>query len=65
MTRYTMVGVFPVLYFSWKFIKRTKIFKPEEVDLYRNKDEIDEYERTFVPTPPSNKFEKVLDKLFG
>ncbi|GKT47662.1 uncharacterized protein ColSpa_07843 [Colletotrichum spaethianum] len=68
-----MVGIFPVLYLGWKIIKRTKIFKPEEVDLYRNKvrllksslhcvrmcnadslkDEIDEYERTFVPTPPA------------
>ncbi|KAI3548320.1 amino acid permease [Colletotrichum filicis] len=48
---YTMVGIFPVLYLGWKFLKKTKIFKPEEVDLYRNKDEIDEYERTFVPTP--------------
>ncbi|CCF39410.1 amino acid permease [Colletotrichum higginsianum] len=62
---YTMVGIFPVLYFGWKILKRTKIFKPEEVDLYRDKDEIDEYERTFVPTPPANMFERILDKLFG
>lgn len=46
-----MVGVFPILYIGWKLLKGTKIFKPEEVDLYRNKEEIDEYERTFVPTP--------------
>uniref|UniRef100_L2GAH4 General amino acid permease n=1 Tax=Colletotrichum fructicola (strain Nara gc5) TaxID=1213859 RepID=L2GAH4_COLFN len=67
---YTMVGVFPVLYLGYKFDilkfrKRTRIFKPEEVDLYRNKDEIDEYERNYVQQPASNLFEKILDKLFG
>ncbi|KAJ0337779.1 hypothetical protein COL922a_006377 [Colletotrichum nupharicola] len=67
---YTMVGVFPVLYLGYKFDilkfrKRTRIFKPEEVDLYRNKDEIDDYERNYVQQPASNLFEKILDKLFG
>lgn len=51
-----MVGVFPVLYLGYKFDilkfrKRTRIFKPEEVDLYRNKEEIDEYERNYVQQP--------------
>lgn len=51
-----MVGVFPLLYLGYKFDirrfrKRTRIFRREEVDLYRDKEEIDEYERTFVPQP--------------
>ncbi|KAF4983588.1 hypothetical protein FZEAL_1038 [Fusarium zealandicum] len=62
---YTSVGLFPVLYVTWKLIHRTKIHKPEEVDLYKNHDEIDEYERNFVPMPSSTMFERTLDKLFG
>lgn len=46
-----MIGVFPVLYVGWKIIHKTKIYKPEEVDLYKDLDTIEEYERTFVPEP--------------
>jgi yeast amino acid transporter len=49
---YTMIGVFPVLFFGWKLIKRTKWLKPEEVDLTKDLDEIAEYEANYVPTPP-------------
>jgi yeast amino acid transporter len=49
---YTMIGVFPVLFFGWKFIKKTKWMKPEEVDLRKDVDEIEEYTREFVPIPP-------------
>ncbi|KAL8964258.1 MAG: hypothetical protein Q9183_004578, partial [Haloplaca sp. 2 TL-2023] len=44
---YTMVGVFPILYLGWKLIKRTSIIRLEEVDLYRDVAEIDEYTRNF------------------
>jgi hypothetical protein len=47
--RYTMVILFPILYLGWKLIHRTKIYKPHEVDLSKNLEEIDEYERNFVP----------------
>jgi hypothetical protein len=47
-----MIGVFPLLYFGWKITKKTKIMKPEEVDLFRDLDGIEEYERNYVPTPP-------------
>jgi amino acid transporter len=30
---YTMQLVAPILYVGWKLIKRTKILKPEEIDL--------------------------------
>lgn len=49
---YTMVGVFPLLYFGWKILKRTKIIKPENVDLRKDVEEIEEYTRNFVPSPP-------------
>ncbi|KAI9166445.1 putative amino acid permease [Paramyrothecium foliicola] len=62
---YTMIGVFPLLYIAWKIIHKTKIYKPEEVDLRKGVAEIEEYERNFVPKPPNSMFEKVLDKLFG
>ena len=49
---YTMIGVVPVLYIGWKVIKRTKFLKPTEVDLLKDLDEIEEYERNYVPKPP-------------
>jgi amino acid transporter len=45
-----MIGVFPVLYVVWKLIHKTKIYKPEEVDLQKDVAEIEEYEREFIPT---------------
>ncbi|KAL2136754.1 hypothetical protein VTI74DRAFT_1795 [Chaetomium olivicolor] len=62
---YTMIGICPVLYVGWKFFKKTKIFAPGEVDLVKNLDEIEEYERNYVPSPPANSFDRVLDMLFG
>ncbi len=49
---YTMIGVFPVLFVGWKLLKRTKWMKPEEVDLMKDVDEIEEYTRDYVPSPP-------------
>lgn len=49
---YTMIGVFPVLFIGWKVIKKTKWLKPEEVDLRQGLDEIEEYERNYVPRVP-------------
>ena len=49
---YTMIGVFPVLYFGWKFFHKTKFLKPEEVDLVSGVVEIEEYTRDFVTAPP-------------
>ncbi|KAK5256540.1 general amino acid permease agp2 [Exophiala xenobiotica] len=60
-----MIGVFPVLFFGWKFIKKTKWLKPEEVDLRKDMDELDEYERHYVPKPPRNTFMKYFDKVFS
>lgn len=48
---YTMIAVCPLLYIAWKVLKRSKLYKPEEVDLVKNLDEIEEYEANYVPRP--------------
>ncbi|KAM5351118.1 hypothetical protein ACJ41O_003841 [Fusarium nematophilum] len=62
---YTSVGLFPTMYICWKLWHKTKIQKPEEVDLYKDLDVVEEYERNYVPTKSSTMFERVLDKVFG
>ena len=47
---YTMIGVFPNLFFGWKFIKKTRWHKAHEVDLRpRELAEVEEYEANYVP----------------
>ncbi|KAH0596041.1 hypothetical protein MHUMG1_05900 [Metarhizium humberi] len=62
---YTMLAVFPALYIGYKVIHKTKILKPEEIDLAKDLDTIEDYERNYIPQPPANRFEKMLDLLFG
>ncbi|KAL6909252.1 amino acid permease/ SLC12A domain-containing protein [Trichoderma evansii] len=62
---YLMIFVYPILYFGYKIIRKTEIRKPEEIDLFKDLDEIEEYQRNYIPTPPRNGFEKILEKLFG
>ncbi|KAK5074296.1 general amino acid permease agp2 [Lithohypha guttulata] len=62
---YTMIAVFPILYLVWKVIHKTKIVKPEEADLKKDLDEIEEYTRNYVPTPPKNAFDKWFNKIFS
>lgn len=47
-----MIFIYPVLYFGYKIIRKTKIHKPEEIDLFKDLDEIEEYQRNYIPTPP-------------
>ncbi|KAL4939754.1 hypothetical protein BDV06DRAFT_30358 [Aspergillus oleicola] len=61
---YTMIFVFPVLYFGWKIIHKTSIRKLEEIDLITGVDEIGDYTRNYVPQPASNVFSKFGDWLF-
>ena len=49
---YTMIGVFPVLFFGWKIIKKTKWMRPEDIDLQKDLPEIEEYTRNYIETPP-------------
>ena len=47
-----MVGVFPILYIGYKLFHRTSIKKSDEVDLFQDLDEIEEYQREYVEKPP-------------
>jgi amino acid transporter len=49
---YTMIGICPVLYVGWKLLKRTRIWKSEEVDLLIGLKEIEDYHMNYVPIPP-------------
>ena len=40
---------FPLLFLGWKLVHKTKFHKPQDIDLGRDLDVIDEYERNFVP----------------
>ncbi|EAT85713.2 hypothetical protein HBI56_142600 [Parastagonospora nodorum] len=62
---YLMVFLFPVLFFGWKILKKTKWIKSHEADLVTDLAEIEEYHRNYVETPETNKFNRILDKLFG
>lgn len=46
-----MIGICPLLYVGWKLLKRSKFQRPEEIDLAKNLDEIEEYEANYVPRP--------------
>ncbi|KAG6220503.1 hypothetical protein E4U34_002828 [Claviceps purpurea] len=48
---YTMLAVFPILYLGYKVVHKTKIYKPEEVELLKDLDTIEEYERLYVSKP--------------
>lgn len=63
---YTMIAVFPILFFGWKFIKKTKWHKPHEVNLRpKEVDEIDEYEANYIPRMPKNKAVYWFDRIFS
>jgi amino acid transporter len=62
---YFMIGLFPVLFLGWKFIKKTHRVKLEEMDLVTDLAEIEEYTRNFIEVREPNPFNRVLDKLFG
>jgi len=49
---YLMIFLFPAFFVFWKVYKRTRWFRPEEVDLIRDVGEIEEYTRNFVEKPP-------------
>lgn len=60
-----MIAVVPILFLGYKVLKRSRYYKPEEVDLVKNLDEIEEYEANYVPQPAGygplwNRFGSVL-----
>lgn len=51
-----MVGVVPLLYLGYKVVKRSRFYQPEEVDLVKNLDEIEDYQANYVPQPAKYDF---------
>lgn len=51
-----MIAVCPILYLGYKFVNKTKLHRSDEIDLVKNVDEIEEYQRTYVPSPPKYVF---------
>jgi len=47
-----MIVVCPVLFVGYKLRRRTKFYKAHEIDLFKNLNEIEEYQRNYVPPPP-------------
>jgi yeast amino acid transporter len=62
---YMMIFLFPVVAVGWKLWKRTKWIKIQDIDLYANLEEIEDYERHYVPTPDRNRVDKYFNKLFS
>ncbi|KAF2210558.1 hypothetical protein CERZMDRAFT_69221 [Cercospora zeae-maydis SCOH1-5] len=62
---YFMIFLTPALFVFWKVFKRTKWYKPEEVDLKGEVAEIEEYTRNFVQQPYKNIGDKWFNKMFG
>ncbi|PVI08559.1 hypothetical protein DM02DRAFT_510768 [Periconia macrospinosa] len=62
---YMMIFLFPVLFVGWKFIKKTKFKKAHEIDLQEDLEEIEDYTRNFVEHKDENRFNRVMDKIFG
>ncbi|KAK5094481.1 general amino acid permease agp2 [Exophiala xenobiotica] len=62
---YTMIGVFPIMYFAWKLIHKTKWVEPAEADLKKDLDEVEEYQRNYVEMPPRNWVDKYFNKIFS
>jgi amino acid transporter len=61
-----MVAVFPIIFVSWKFLKKTKWLKPHEVVLRSSEvDEIEEYTRNYVERVPKTRWHGLLDRIFG
>ena len=48
---YTILGVDVILFIFWKFFKKTKVIKPQDVDLVWERPTIDAYEATFIDPP--------------
>jgi len=62
---YLMIFICPVLFIVWKLVHKTRMYKPSEVDLYKDIPEIEEYHRTFVPSPPKNAADRWFNWMFS
>lgn len=62
LTSYINIPLFFILYFGWKILKRTRFWKPEEMDFVTGIPTLEETESDIVP--PRNFAEKVAEILF-
>ncbi|TVY15931.1 General amino acid permease AGP2 [Lachnellula arida] len=63
---YLMIGVFPVIFVSWKLLKKTKWLKPHEVVLRTSEvDDIEEYTRNYVERAPKTRWHGYVDRIFS
>jgi yeast amino acid transporter len=56
------IPIFIALYLGWKFLKKTKVWKPEEMDFVRGIPSVEETELPYVP--PTTLRGKIFDALF-
>lgn len=42
-----MIFICPILFIGWKVIKKTKFYRPDEVDLAKDLAEIEEYQSAY------------------
>jgi len=62
---YAMLGIAPVLFLFWKIIRGTTWQSAEETTFFeKEREDVDQYEETHVPEPPSGIFAKIGDFLF-
>lgn len=47
-----MIAIFPLLYVAYKFLYKTKVHHPKEVDFSALLAEIEAYEAAYKPAPP-------------
>jgi len=61
-TAYINIPFFAILYFGWKFYKKTKVWKPEQMDFFTGIPTVEETEGPIAP--PKNMMEKIANKVF-
>lgn len=62
-TYYMMVLIAPILFFGWKFLKKTKFIPPHQTDLVWQKAVIDAYEESY--SEPAVGFWTEIGQMFG
>ncbi|KAL0948255.1 hypothetical protein HGRIS_010851 [Hohenbuehelia grisea] len=64
---YTMIAIVPALFVFWKFTKRTKWRKPQEVTFFeQERAQVDAYEAEFIAeAPPKGRVGRLGEMIFG
>lgn len=60
-----MVGIVPLLYVGYKVLRRSTYYKPDEVDLLKDLDEIEEYEANYQPQPAKCDFRLIINFTYS